>query len=455
MRHGLRFLLDAHIQRGANEGDSFQRGLAWTLRRRTAARSGAGEGEGEVAADSSASSLAFTVEDDTQYCYALAFCILALSSALSAGIGGGGDDEAELEREVRAEIDAMWRHAETRFYDARSGLYCDAFASSAAFASAECTPTAYRGQNCNMHMCEALLFAYYATHDGKYLERSINIAKQITVTLSIDERCGGAATLWEHFEETKETGGWAPDFEYNADAPKGSEEYMFRPWGLQPGHFWEWSKLLIQLDDASDDPAASWMLPRSRDLFWRAVDLGWSTTLGGAAYLVHPFDGAAAAAAAASPAGSGSGSGSGSSSDAPSSSTRNTVLDADRFYWVHCELLAAAGLLARAIEAGRVAPRDLASSGSEGAAADVWAMYDEAWAFCEAHFCDRNGGWFPMFEVRGEALERVTRPFGLDAESDDESRACVKLWPSKTEYHPVAMLVALLDAPTESTSELS
>ena len=438
MRHGLGFLRHTHIVRDGVTGCPIA--LDWTLQRR---RCGGDDDRFEEA-------------DGSQYTYAVAFCILALASALTVGLGG--DDAKALEIAIRTDLELLWNWAETRFYDAAGQLYVDQFTSRDATA-----PTAYRGQNCNMHMCEALLFAHRACPDEtKYLRRSYGIAKRITKDLAIDERCGGRATLWEHFNAK-----WEPDYAFNAEAPKGSEEYMFRPWGLQPGHFFEWSKLLIQLDDAFAEvgaaaaaasdlvPAAerAWMLPRSRDLFWRAHELGWSNggggggetecTVAGAAYLVHPF-----------------------ATDTPG------LIDSDRFYWVHNEMLAAAGLLAQATAAGRVTPREsqrqreaewLLGPGSEIAyedgAQEVWEVYSKGWSFCTQHFVDQTrGGWFPMLETVDRdggggslCLQRVKRPFGLDggvAASDGaaEERAGVWLWPSKTEYHPVAMAASLLDS---------
>lgn len=34
----------------------------------------------------------------------------------------------------------------------------------------------YRGQNCNMHACEAMILAYEVTNDKKYLTRAMEVA---------------------------------------------------------------------------------------------------------------------------------------------------------------------------------------------------------------------------------------------------------------------------------------
>lgn len=40
----------------------------------------------------------------------------------------------------------------------------------------------YRGQNANIHMCEAMIAAYEATGSERYLDRAMTIAKALTVT---------------------------------------------------------------------------------------------------------------------------------------------------------------------------------------------------------------------------------------------------------------------------------
>ena len=429
--HGLRFLLDVHIRRGTEYAHG--RSISWTLRR---------------AADGS-----FAVEDGSQYMYAVAFVLLALSTALTCFDLDDTGERSALDLEVRAELDAMWAFAEARFFDAEHRLYCDQFES-----STHHLPKPYRGQNANMHTCEAFLAAWSATGEEKYIKRSYEIARRITVDLAIggESGDGGTATpdIWEHFDET-----WAPDFEYNKEEPKGSEEYMFRPWGLQPGHFWEWSKLLVQLDTALaaaeargvaifaegypdvEGESAAWLLPRARDLYWRAVEVsvitfcfvltfgsfrfqffppvanfclvvlylslrdllkfGWNQAgcdgAPGAAYIVHPTDA--------------------------------RVLDSDRFYWVHNEMLAASGLLMCAMAKEARASRR---------GQNVEAFYNECWAFCQTYLVDQErGGWKPMYEVvDGVHLERVKQPFGLDADGEGGAeRACVKMWPSKVCFY--------------------
>lgn len=44
----------------------------------------------------------------------------------------------------------------------------------------------YRGQNANMHMCEAMLSAFEATRDKKYVDRAYTLAKALLSSLLND-----------------------------------------------------------------------------------------------------------------------------------------------------------------------------------------------------------------------------------------------------------------------------
>lgn len=124
----------------------------------------------------------------------------------------------------------------------------------------------YRGQNPNMHACEAFLAAYEATGTVRYLDRAFEIARTLTVELADDE-----GRIWEHY-----TAAWEPDHDYNRDDPA----HQFRPWGFQPGHHAEWAKLLAGLARHRDDP---WLTERARELFATAFD-GWDGNRGGFFY---------------------------------------------------------------------------------------------------------------------------------------------------------------------------
>jgi mannose/cellobiose epimerase-like protein (N-acyl-D-glucosamine 2-epimerase family) len=191
-------------------------------------------------------------ETARRYCYGHAFVVLAAARAVQAEIPGA---RSELERAIGV-ID---RH----FWEPEHGLYADQ-------ASADwSTLDDYRGQNANMHTCEAFIAAYEATDDPAYLDRAYTIAESF-VRETADQTEG---YLWEHY-----TTDWRADLSYNRDQP----EHQFRPWGYQPGHHVEWVKLLLLLDRYRSEP---WLQRRARELFEMATDW-WDDEHGGFYYTV-------------------------------------------------------------------------------------------------------------------------------------------------------------------------
>jgi len=246
-QHGLKFLREVH--RNSRTG-----GYAWTL-------------------------INSQVEDETQHCYGLAFVMLAYSYAIKAGI-----DQAQQW------LNETWELLEVYFWDAEFNLYRDE-------ADAQWNFSPYRGQNANMHMCEAMLSAFEATRKNIYLDRAMVIAKNITkrqASLSDD-------LIWEHYDQN-----WDIDWSYNLENPK----HLFRPWGFQVGHQTEWAKLLLMLERHVQ---AHWLLPTAQRLFDRALRSGWDSQHGG---LFYGFD------------------------------PQRVVCDSDKYFWVQAESLAAAALLA-------------------------------------------------------------------------------------------------------------
>jgi mannose/cellobiose epimerase-like protein (N-acyl-D-glucosamine 2-epimerase family) len=185
--------------------------------------------------------------DRTRSAYGHAFVLLAFARATAAGVDGaaaGLEQTAGLLKErfresnglLRSDCDADWSELE-----------------------------AYRGQNANMHACEAYLAAYEATGDRRFLERAATVARRLVCDLAAETD----GLVWEHY-----TDDWSHDLAYNADRPR----HRFRPPGYQPGHHAEWARLLALLDRHADDavrsPAEGWY-ERAADLFGSAVDLGW------------------------------------------------------------------------------------------------------------------------------------------------------------------------------------
>lgn len=222
---------------------------------------------------------AATVLDGTRHCYGMAFVMLAYARALEAGVPQARDDLAQA-----------FDTAEQHFWQAAMGLYADE-------ADSHWTLTDYRGQNANMHACEAMISAGRATGERRYIERAEQLAQGI---------CQRQAALsdgwvWEHFRAD-----WSVDWNYN----RHDRSNIFRPWGYQLGHQTEWAKLLLQLDDLHPAP---WHRPCAQRLFDAAMAKGWDTVHGGICYGMAP-DG--------------------------------SICDDGKYHWVQAESLAAAALLA-------------------------------------------------------------------------------------------------------------
>ncbi|WP_297577284.1 AGE family epimerase/isomerase [uncultured Deefgea sp.] len=250
-QHGLAFLRDVHR-------DPISGGYAWQLQWQQGQK---------------------TLDDDSNHCYGLAFVLLAYAHGVMAGI-----DEA------RAWLEETWQLMEQRFWDSEYGLYADE-------ASADWALKPYRGQNANMHACEALLAAFEATGDTKFLDRAELLARHIT------QRQAALANglIWEHYHAD-----WTIDWDYNRD----DKSNIFRPWGFQPGHLTEWAKLLLILERHRPLP---WLKPRAEQLFNTAMERAWDHEHGGLYYGFGP---------------------------------ENEICDSDKYFWVQAESIATAALLA-------------------------------------------------------------------------------------------------------------
>ena len=220
------------------------------------------------------------VQDSTNYCYGLAFVLLAYSTAYRAGIS-----------EAKNYIDETFELMEKHFWLNEFGLYSDEISSDWSDVSE------YRGQNANMHSCEALILAFEATGSQKYLDRALLIGKNICI------RQAGLAEglIWEHYDSN-----WQINWSYNKDRP----DDLFRPWGFQVGHLTEWAKLLLILERHVKE---DWLLPRAQELFDDAVEMGWDEKSEGLFYGFAP---------------------------------NGDICDKDKYFWVHAESLAAAAVLA-------------------------------------------------------------------------------------------------------------
>ncbi|MDP5008018.1 MAG: AGE family epimerase/isomerase [Glaciimonas sp.] len=286
-RHGLKFIQEKHYQ--AEYG-----GYAWVL-------------ENGVPIDR------------TQHCYGLAFVLLAHAHALRIGITDAAAGVSET-------FDLM----ERLFWSESDGLYAD-----------EATPagvvSSYRGQNANMHSCEALIAAFEATGDQRYLHRAEKLAHNITMR----QAALADGWIWEHYNAD-----WTIDWEYN----KHDSSNMFRPWGFQPGHMTEWSKLLLLLERhaAHLKNDGAWLLPRAKELFDVTMVPAWDQICGGLMYGLAPDF---------------------------------SVCDSDKYFWVQAESLATAALLAKRLE--------------ETDNANYWDWYNKLWQYSMDHMIDpHQGGWY-------------------------------------------------------------
>ncbi|MGN4192382.1 AGE family epimerase/isomerase [Burkholderia gladioli] len=251
VRHGLRFLREAHW-------DPVLEGYDWELEWRDGRK--------------------LATRDGTRHCYGLAFVLLAGAHAAMAGVEEG--------REL---VEHTFALMEKHFWDAEGGLYKDD-------ATADWQVSGYRGQNANMHTTEALLAAYEATGELRYLDRAELVATNITRR----QAALSQNLVWEHYHAD-----WSIDWEYN----KEDSTNIFRPWGFQPGHQTEWAKLLLILERHRP---LDWLLPRAIELFDAAFAHAWDSEHGGLVYGFGPD---------------------------------YTVCDHDKYFWVQAETFAAAALL--------------------------------------------------------------------------------------------------------------
>ena len=301
-RHGLHYVHEVHR-------DPASGGYAWTIR------------DGKP-------------EDRTNHAYGVAFVLLACASARRAGIVEAGPW-----------MDETWDLLEKRYWDAGAGLYRDE-------ADEHWNFSPYRGQNANMHMCEAMLAAYQASDDVRYLDRALLLADHMTRR----QAAKANGLVWEHYDAD-----WNVDWNYNRDNPR----HLFRPWGFQPGHQTEWAKLLVILESllAERGREERWLLPTARHLFDTALMRAWDAEHGGIHYGFAP-DG--------------------------------SICDPDKYFWVQAESLAAAALL---------------HSRTGEAVYDQW--YERLWAYAWEHFVDHeHGAWYRILTRDNRKYDDEKSPAG-------------------------------------------
>jgi mannose/cellobiose epimerase-like protein (N-acyl-D-glucosamine 2-epimerase family) len=245
-KHGLNYLESVHWQPVNN-------GYAWTIK------------------DNSP-------EDMTQQAYGYAFVLLAYAAAKKASI-------ITTDEKLLATYDLL----EEKFWQSKYGLYADEISPDGVLSD-------YRGQNANMHLCEAMISAYEATQNPIFLTKAKLLAYNIVVKQA--DKTNGL--VWEHFDINFEA-----DWDYNKHDPKN----LYRPWGFQPGHQIEWAKLLLILNRHSSE---KWLVNRAINLYDRAYDISWDSIHGGVIYGFDP---------------------------------QESWCDDDKYFWVQAESFATAALL--------------------------------------------------------------------------------------------------------------
>ncbi|MCM2294161.1 AGE family epimerase/isomerase [Allorhizobium sp. BGMRC 0089] len=151
---------------------------------------------------------------------------------------------------------------DTKFWDADHGAIAEEF-------SEYWQPApGYRGQNSNMHLTEALMAAFEVTGERHYLDKAERIADLIINRRAREE----AFRVSEHFDEQ-----WAVDRSYY------HPNEMFRPAGTTPGHWLEWTRLVLQLW-VLGGKKHDWMPEAARGLFYQSMLLGWDRKHGGFFY---------------------------------------------------------------------------------------------------------------------------------------------------------------------------
>jgi mannose/cellobiose epimerase-like protein (N-acyl-D-glucosamine 2-epimerase family) len=246
--------------------------------------------------------------------YGHAFVLLAAASAKIVGHPQADSLLADISEVL-----------DKRFWEPAHGASAEEFAQ-------DWSPvSAYRGQNSNMHLTEALMAAFEATGERGYLAKAESIADLIL------RRMAGAEhwRVPEHYHAD-----WTVDREY-----KGSD--MFRPYGTTPGHWLEWSRLAMQLWELGGRRIA-WLPEAAKGLFAESVATGWDAARGGFYYTIDW-------------------------------SGRPSIRD--RIWWPCCEGIGAATFLAAH-----------ASAAAEAVFYEGW--YRRIWSFSARRFIDRRaGGW--------------------------------------------------------------
>ncbi|GBR11658.1 N-acylglucosamine 2-epimerase [Acetobacter oeni] len=187
-------------------------------------------------------------DDRRKQAYLHAFISLAASSAVVAHVEGA--------QSLLDEALSVW---ERRFWSDEEGAFRDSFARD--WSDEE----NYRGANANMHSVEACMAVADVTDNPVWRHRALRIVERFvhTYAKAMDY------ALPEHFDRN-----WKLLRNFNKNKPTDD----LRPFGMTPGHFVEWSHLLLKLEAAllrTEGEAPSWLFDDAVGLFETGIRAGW------------------------------------------------------------------------------------------------------------------------------------------------------------------------------------
>eukprot|EP01084_Bolivina_argentea_P061641 112688_1 len=350
--HGLTFL-ETHFQQ-PNEG------YAWKL---------------EVLYNNNGSIPNIKVTDNTKMCYGHAFVHACIGAAVKANICS------------KNLLNKSWKILEKYFYNSKDELY---------YAEINGNDwniiSNYRGQNCNMHMTEAMIIAYEATLDIKYLNRAITLAKRLMIDLSKQSKHN---IFYEHYDNK-----WQIDYKYNKSEPY----YLLRtrPWGYSCGHCAEWAKLLMIIyslcnKNNNKDKINKWMVDKAIYLF-NIVLKFWDVDNGGG--ILYLFD------------------------------EEMNVCDNDKYMWCHPEALTSSFLL------GMYYKNNKKILNGKDKAKFYFDWYNTIYKYCYTYLIDSKGGWYSLLDVNNQLKTRNI------ADSNDSEMQKQKTWMS--DYHSMSAIYEIL-----------
>lgn len=270
--------------------------------------------------------------DGRKLAYLHAFVGLAASSAKVANTKGA---EQLLEQIVFI--------IETYFWSEEEGAMRESFA-------ADWTDEEnYRGANSNMHSVEMCMALADVLNAPIWRQRALRIAWRIIHenAQSHDYR------VVEHFDKN-----WVVQKAFNQDKPYDD----MRPFGMTPGHFLEWSHLLLKLEAAlllNGETTPAWLMEDAANLFDCGVHTGWSAN--GEPGIIYTID------------------------------WDNKPSVSNRAHWVQAEAITAAAAL-------------LKRTGNQKY--EIW--YRRFWDFLDLHMIDRRGGsWHNEVNGKNEPSDEI------------------------------------------------